>query len=652
MKRRYAFLLSLVILVLALFTARLFQWQVLESEHYKKLAASSTSYTVPTKAMRGEIYDVNGVGLAVNLTGYRVVFNRLFIEEDKLNETISRLVEITELCGQKRTDELPIKTDKSGKFYFDRNMPDETEGLLSREELSPDTSAEECMMLLAKRYDSSDSSPERLRDIVSVRYNMELEGYSNTEPYIFAEGLSEEAMSALSERISGVRGVTVEAAAVRTYTNGTVAPHIVGVTGVISAEEYSELKSKGYAFNDRLGKSGIESAFESYLRGSDGSRTYEIGDDGNVDLKEEINTKPGNSVYLTIDSRLQKKAQTALKEAVKEANDYSKQVGDKNMGGDCRGAAAVVLNVRDFSVLCAANYPSFDLSEYYEDYTKLASDENAPLFDRAFMGALTPGSTFKPLVAAAALQEKKITSKTRISCGGIYTENGLELRCMGFHGEQDLYEAMKHSCNVFFAETGRLVGIENIEKYARRCGLGVKTGVEVAESAGTLAGPEYSSEMGSQWYQSFVSPAAIGQSDNQFTPLQLAAYAATIANDGKRLRTHVVDRIVSYSGDEVIYQSSPQPADEMGVSKENLRDVQESMYLAASSYDALSDFDIKVAGKTGTAENSGSDHANFICYAPYDHPQIAVCVMVEHGAKSFVAINAAKKIMNTYFHGK
>lgn len=651
MKIRYAFIVSFVILFTAVFAARLLQWQVFQSDHYKKLAASSTTLTIPAKALRGEIFDVNGVGLAVNLTGYRVVFNRLFIDEDKLNENILRLVEIMELCGEKWIDELPIRVDSSGRFSFDENMQDETGRLREREDLdlNPYSSAPECMSQLVEQYDCSGYSPTQQRDIVSVRYNMELKGFSNTEPYIFADGLSSEAMSAVSERMNDVRGVTVESTAVRTYTNGTAAPHIVGVTGAISAEEYSELKSQGYGFNDRLGKSGIESAFESSLRGSDGSRTYELDSDGNIRLREEINTKPGNSIYLTIDSRLQSVAQDALKDAVKEANDYSRRVGDKSMGADCKGAAAVVLKVKDFSVLCAANYPSFDLSLYYEDYTSLSSDENAPLFDRAFMGALTPGSTFKPLVAAAALQERKITAKTTIRCDGVYTTGGLKLWCMGFHGEQDLYDAMIHSCNVFFAETGRLVGIENIEKYARRCGLGVKTGVEVTESAGTLAGPEYSSIMGSQWYSGFVSPAAIGQSDNQFTPLQLASYAATIANDGKRLKTHVVDRIVSYSGNEIVYQSVPELAEEMGVSPENLKEVQRSMNLAADSYDALSDFEISVAGKTGTAENSGSDHANFICYAPYDDPQIAVCVMVEHGAKSFVAINAAKKIMNAYF---
>ena len=169
------------------------------------------------------------------------------------------------------------------------------------------------------------------------------------------------------------------------------------------------------------------------------------------------------------------------------------------------------------------------------------------------------------------------------------------------------------------------------------------------ESAGTLAGPDLSEQMGSQWYESFVSPAAIGQSDNQFTPLQLAVYAATLANNGVRLKAHIADRVVKYASDEVLIQSESEIVEELGVSPQYLKTVQSGMLLAASHYTLLEDYPVKVAGKTGTAENNGSDHANFICYAPYDHPQIAVAVMVEHGAKSAVAIGAAKKIMDAYF---
>lgn len=650
-KWRYALVLTLVLAAMAVFSARLIRWQIFQSDYYNDIALTSTEYNVSTDAIRGEIYDVNGVPLAVNKTGYRVLINKIFMPDEELNATVVKLVALIESCGCKWIDELPIIVDANGEYAFDEERSSEIADLKSKDNLNmnPYSTAAECMAKLVERYECGDYSKKQQRDIISVRYNMSRVGYTRSTPYVFAEKITERAMNVISENMQSVRGVETESTAIRVYENGSVAPHIVGVTGLISAEEYTQMKSKGYGYTDEIGKSGIENAFEKELRGSGGTRTYEMDSNGNVTSYDSITSKPGNSVYLTIDSRLQKTAQKALKEAVKEANDYAKSVDDKEKGADCSGAAIVVMKVSDFSVICSANYPTYDLSKYYSDYEKLVSDKTVPLFDRAFMGALAPGSTFKPLVASAALQEKAITTKTHIDCQGVYTKNGLKLWCMGFHGPIDMYQGIRDSCNVFFAETARLVGIENIDKYAKRCGLGVKTGVEIIESRGTLAGPEYSREMGSEWYDSFVSPAGIGQSDNQFTPLQLAAYAATLANNGVRLRAHVVDKVVSYEGNDIIYETEPEIMDNMGVSVQNLKEVQKAMNIAANNYSALQDFPVQIAGKTGTAENAGSDHANFICYAPYDKPEIAVGVMVEHGAKSTVAINAAKKVMREYF---
>ena len=650
-KWRYALVLTLVLAAMAVFSARLIRWQIFQSDYYNDIALTSTEYNVSTDAIRGEIYDVNGVPLAVNKTGYRVLINKIFMPDEELNATVVKLVALLESCGCKWIDELPIIVDANGEYAFDEERSSEIADLKSKDNLNmnPYSTAAECMAKLVERYECWDYSKKQQRDIISVRYNMSRVGYTRSTPYVFAEKITERAMNVISENMQSVRGVETESTAIRVYENGSVAPHIVGVTGLISAEEYTQMKSKGYGYTDEIGKSGIENAFEKELRGIGGIRTYEMDSNGNVTSYDSITSKPGNSVYLTIDSKLQKTAQKALKEAVKEANDYAKSVDDKEKGADCSGAAIVVMKVSDFSVICSANYPTYDLSKYYSDYEKLVSDKTVPLFDRAFMGALAPGSTFKPLVASAALQEKAITTKTHIDCQGVYTKNGLKLWCMGFHGPIDMYQGIRDSCNVFFAETARLVGIENIDKYAKRCGLGVKTGVEIIESRGTLAGPEYSREMGSEWYDSFVSPAGIGQSDNQFTPLQLATYAATLANNGVRLRAHVVDKVVSYEGNDIIYETEPEIMDNMGVSVQNLKEVQKAMNIAANNYSALQDFPVQIAGKTGTAENAGSDHANFICYAPYDKPEIAVGVMVEHGAKSTVAINAAKKVMREYF---
>ncbi len=651
-KWRYALMMIIILIVTAVFCVRLFRWQVRENSVYEDIALTSTEYTISTDAVRGEIYDVNGVPLAQNQTGYKLTLNKIFIPDDKLNSTVLKLLELTEKCGCKWIDELPIKADGNGEYQFLPKKEDEISELKSKEMLNMNSysTAQECMAAFAKRYKCEDVPEPRRHDLISVRYNMEITGFSRSNPYVFSKELDERSMTIISENTQTDPGVEIESTAVRKYVNGTSAPHLVGVTGLISAEEYDELEEKGYAYNDIVGKLGIEYAYEDQLRGKEGSKTYEVSPDGSASLKQTTPSQPGNSVYLTVDTKYQQLAQKALKEAVDEAHAYSKTTGEKHTGEDCVGASVVVLNVKDFSVLCAANYPNYDLSKYYSDYEKLLNTKGDPLVNRAFDGALAPGSTFKPLVASAALEEGAIDTKTRITCNGIYTKGGLKLRCMFVHGSLNVYEGIRDSCNVFFAETARLLGIDKMNIYSRRCGLGVKTGVEIGESSGTLAGPEFSEMMGTQWFESSVSPAGIGQSDNQFTPLQLAAYAATIANDGVRLKTHIVDKVTDFTGKQTIYQSKAETVDDMGVSKENLKEVRKAMNMATNSYDSLTGFPMQIGGKTGTAENSGSDHANFICFAPYDNPQIAIAVMVEHGAKSYVAVNVAKKIMNEYFN--
>ncbi len=653
LKARYIFIGVFTAFAVAVLFGRLVEWQIFKSKYYEEVAAASASYTVETDGIRGEIFDKNGVPLAVNETGYKIVINKLFMPDRRLNDAVVRAVEAVENAGAKWKDSFPIVMDKNGDYAFDSKRSDSVAQLKSKDRLNmnPYSTADECMAILAEKYNCKGYNKKQTRDIASVRYNMENTGYSYTSPYVFADGINENQMLTLSEKLNDIKGISVESYAVRKYKNGTAAPHVVGVTGLISAEEYDELKDKGYGYTDIIGKNGIEQAFEKELRGKGGSQTFEMDSKGNVSLLKSTAAVQGNSIHLTIDTRLQKVAQQALADAVKYANDYSRWMGNEYMGGDCKGAALVMLDVRDFSVICAASYPTYDLEEYYSDYEKLANDTASPMFDRAFQGALAPGSTFKPVVASAALQEKKITTDTYIDCEGVYTQNGLKLWCMGYHGWVNMYHAIEDSCNVFFAETGRLLGIENLRKYAQRCGLGVKTGVETGESSGTLAGPEYSEKMGTQWNEASVSPAAIGQSDNQFTPLQLATYAATIANNGVRLKTHVVDKITTYDGRKILYQSQPEKVDEMGVSMENLKEVQKAMNMAANAYGIINTFDIQVAAKTGTAENNGSDHSNFICYAPFDKPEIALAVMIEHGTASYTAMSTAYTMLNEYFHG-
>ena len=313
-----------------------------------------------------------------------------------------------------------------------------------------------------------------------------------------------------------------------------------------------------------------------------------------------------------------------------------------------------MLDVSDFSVLASASYPTYDLnkySEYSDYYIKLAQDENSPMYNRAFVGSFACGSVFKPCVAAAALEEGILDNKTEIYCSqyyDYYPTNVVE--CMHYHGSLDVTGAITQSCNYFFAEAGRRLGIDTMYLYAERFGLGEYTGIEVEESSGTLAGRDSTS-----WLPGNTVQAAIGQSDNAFTPLQLAAYAATIANDGTRQKVHVIDKITNYERTQTVEDySTPETVCTSGVSQENLDIVQNAMLSVTQSsqgtaYSMFGDYKVKVAAKTGTAENAGSDHTTFICYAPYDKPEVAIAVVLEHGAKGMYSMQVAKDLLDAYF---
>jgi len=436
-------------------------------------------------------------------------------------------------------------------------------------------------------------------------------------------------------------------------------PHILGITGPLTAEEYEENKDKGYSYDDIIGKFGIESAMESYLKGKGGTKTVSKNSDGTVISVVDVEpAQPGNTVFLTIDYDLQEVARESLarnvKEAQKEGKRLSKQNGGKEgYGEDCTAGAVVMLDVKTFGVLAAATYPTYDISKYNEGsyYTDLLNDKTLPLYDRAFSGSFAPGSVIKPAVALAALEEGTITEYTPVTCTKRYDYYPSSVvNCMGYHGDQDVYGAIARSCNYYFADVGRRLGINTMYLYMEKLGLGENTGVEIYESSGFLAGRDSVT-----WLPGNTVQAAIGQSDHTFTPAQLATYAATIANDGVRLKTHLVDKITTYDRSKVVKQTEPEVVENLQLTPYNLHVVQSAMRQVVESssgtaYWSFLDFDIPVAAKTGTAENVGSDHTAFICYAPYDDPQVALAVVIEHGAKGAYSMGVAKDLLNAYFH--
>ena len=660
-KLPYTICAAVALIIAAIFVARLADWQLIHGGEYKALSTRSTSYNVDTQATRGEILDRNGAGLVTNTTHYKIVIDKLYADEDTLDNTLLFLMDLLGKTGDQWDDKLPVLYS-NGSYVYRTSAEEEIKTLRETIAAGEGASAQECMALMCDRYKiKAEYSARQRLALASVHYNMEISGYSNSNPYVFASDVSRDAVASVSENTQGVGGVDVQTYLVRAAQNPTLAPHVIGALGAITEEEYEQLSYSGkhYAINDTVGKFGIEAAFEAELKGEGGTKLIQRNSDGTiVDTVETINSKTGNTVYLTLDSRLQEIAGTSLKANIEaaraEGEAESEAKGEEMLGEDCQSGAVVMLDVSDFSVLAAASYPTYNLnkySEYGDYYMSLAGNSLSAMYNRAFSGTFAWGSVCKPCVALAALEEKTIKPDTKIFCTEKYDYYPSNVvRCMHRHEELDLRGAITQSCNYYFAETGRQLGIDTMYLYAERFGLGEYTGVEIEESKGTLAGRD-----STDWQPGNTVQAAIGQSDNAFTPVQLATYAATIANNGVRLKTHVVSKITDYERKTVIADNSaPETVDECGISAENLETVQSAMLNVTqaeegTAYSVFGDYPIKVAAKTGTAENAGSDHTTFICYAPYDKPKVAVAVVLEHGVRGKYSMQVAKDLLDGYF---
>lgn len=658
--------LALIILIFTGFTVRLFDWQIVKGEYYREEVATTANYRLTSDATRGEIVDKNGKAIETNTTAYAVTIDKLYISGDlTVNQVILKLFDVFDRMGTKWIDTLPIILDADSRFQFSSDDDAEyaLDTLRSEEylDLSVYATADDFMEALIERYELEEYKEDKTlcRNLASVRYNMEMCLFSSTNPYTFAEDLSPEITAIVSELSQSMPCIDITTVSKRVCVDGTLMPHILGITGPLTAEEYDENKDKGYSYDDIIGKFGIESAMESYLKGTGGTKTVSKNTDGTVvNVLDVEPAKPGNTVYLTIDYRLQEVARDSLARTVKQAQENGKRTskengGEKGFGEDCKAGAVVMLDVKTFGVLAAATYPTYDLTKYNEGtyYTDLLNDEALPLYDRAFSGAFAPGSVVKPAVAIAALEEGTISEYTPITCTKRYDYYPSSVvNCMGYHNDQDVYGAIARSCNFYFADVGRRLGINTMYLYMEKLGLGEHTGVEIYESSGFLAGRDSVT-----WLPGNTVQAAIGQSDHTFTPAQLATYTATIANDGVRLRTHLVDKVTTYDRSKVVLQNEPEVVENLQLTPYNLSVVQSAMRQVVDSsygtaYGTFNDLGVSVAGKTGTAENLGSDHTAFICYAPYEDPQVAIAVVIEHGVSGAYSMGVAKDLLTAYFY--
>ncbi len=656
--RRVVALGGLVFLLFAAFAVRLYDIQVTNHETYRALARESQELTLPIAAARGEILDRSFRPLAANKVAYEVVFDAVWFPKtgEGQNQVIAALCDLLEQRGDEWNDTLPIS--RTLPFTFDPARETSITALKNTLQLSSSATAAECMDALAARYGLTEYSPAQQRRLAGVRYEMAVRQFSPRRAYVFAGAVDKETGYRISENTDIFQGVVVQAAAQRDHTAGAAAVHLLGTVGPIYAEEYAVLKAQGYALNDTLGKSGAEAAFETYLRGVAGRRVLRKNSQGAVvEAVEEAPPVPGDTVVLTLDMALQTAASEALDKTIRDLRALPATSGGRflNNGHDAASGAVVVLDVTDGGVLASASWPLYDPVTYREDYASLLNDPDHPLFNRALNGTFACGSTMKPAVAMAALSEGIITPAATVSCHGRYNRfaaAGLVLHCMGRHGRLSVVTALQRSCNIFFYDTAEKVGIDTMNRYAALCGLGEKTGIEVGEATGVLAGPAFREAAGGYWSAADTAGAAIGQSDNLLTPIQLAAYAMTLANDGVRYKTHLFHSRLAYDGREK-GTYTPQVAVKAAFSPMAIETVREGMVAVAARGTAAAYFrrvPYTVACKTGTAQvsQSRSDHGVFIAYAPAEKPRVAIAVVVENGT-SAASLRVAREVLDAYF---
>ena len=652
-RRRVYVLLGFFCAFLVLFFAVLYDAQVVHGSENRARSITSNTASETVTASRGIITDRNGKVLVSNRLAYTLVVDKSSFGKDEaaLNDAIWQLIQLCQEQGVTWNDTLPMTTGSSPQLTS-KSLTKSFREYLDDNKLPTDGGSAEVLAAMRKLYKVDDSYTDaQARLIVGVRY--ELDGRSS---YTFAEDVSTELLGRITD--GKYRGVTIKTAAARVY-NTKLAAHILGTVGAIWQEEWRSDEStgyvgyadKGYNMNDLVGKDGVEKAFEEYLHGKDGKRL--ITTDENGKITGELYTRepqPGGTVALTIDIDLQQVVEDTLASTIQGMIDK-----DSNE----RGGAAAVIQVGTGEVLAMASYPTYDLETFNQDYDELVKDERLPMFNRATQGVYAPGSTFKLCTSVAALEEGIITPSTIIEDKGIYTYYvdpqpmcWIWRQAHTTHGRINVSQAIVDSCNYFYYEVGRLTGIKKLDEYATAFGLGQSTGIEISDVSGVLASPEWAEAHDREWTDGQTITAAIGQSYNLFTPLQLANYVATLVSGGEHYEAHLLKNVKSYDNSRVIDVYDKGPLNDLNISDSTMAAVTKGMH--DLTYDSLrSAFSrcvVEAGAKTGSAQ-VGTDIANgtFVAYAPYDDPEIAIAIVVEKGGSGSLLANAAVDIINAWF---
>lgn len=676
---RSLILAIITVAISCVFIGQLFNIQIVQGEEFREQSEKRMLRTENVVAPRGEIYDRNGVVLATSKLSFNVNIYKVNVDVKMQNESIYKFVKILDRNSDKIYSTFPINEESNG---FNFSSGNDEKKWKEEMKIPLDYDFNRTIEFYIDKYNLEEYSEDIQTQIkiIEIKYEANLNAYSLFNGATIAKDISEKSVAQIEESKNELYGFNVVSVPKRFYPTSTLLSHVVGYVSKISSEEYKNLKDQGYTTNSVIGKSGVELTFDRFLKGTDGVKKVETDALGNIS-SETVSEEPksGNSITLTIDYRLQKTAQEALENTIRGLQDGSITFKKKSVS-DAKSGSVVVLDCQTGEVLAMANYPNYDTNLFVngissKDWNTLSNDTLKPMYNRAISGTYAPGSTYKMLVGVVGLQTGKFTVQEKYLDTGIY-QYGYHPKCWKFseygttHGWVNVSDAIKGSCNIYFYEVGRRVGIAEIVKWSKEFGLGRKTGIELPQEAtGEIAGTDPKTEDGlkSPWYLGDTLSAAIGQSSNSYTPVQLANYISTIANGGRLNKVSVIKEVKSVSNissmtrDEIEkyaneYTGANFESKDLQINQEYLQAIKEGMLSVTNEAGGTANIvfknsNITVAGKTGTSQvTSGSNNGIFVGFAPYENPKIAVVAVIEHGEEGTYTANVVKPIMEEYFN--
>ena len=669
---RFNVLTILIYIVGIILIVKLFSLQIVHGAEYREQSNTRLTRESTLEAARGAILDKTGTPLVTSKMAFSLEMYKSKVDTNDLNTSILNMIQVLEKYECSYSDTFPIKLDP-----FEYTI--ENEALINWKKANnsaEDLTAEQAFYKFKDKYKIQNTDNQEIRKIIAIRYLIAQNGYSSTRAVTISENIPREAVAEFSEGSEKFAGINIVVEPVREYTSGNLASHILGYASRINPEEY-EARKATYSQNDIIGKTGIEYVFEEYLKGKNGTKQIDMAVDGTTTAeyiaKEAV---AGSDVVLTIDANLQKIAEDALSSNIQKI-----ATGGFGKVYDARAGAVVVMNVNSGEVLAMASYPDYTPADFVggisnENWAKYRDNTSKPLVNKATQNSYSPGSTFKMVTAMAGLESGVINLNTTINDTGVYTKyRDYQPRCWIYtdyhrgHGYLNVSGAIEKSCNYFFYETSDRMGIDNLVRYAKYFGLGKKTGIELqSETAGALASKETWANLhpNEPWGPGNTLQAAIGQSDNEFSPLQMARYISMLANGGHKVDVSIVKTIRNPDGSETSKEEMNQfvnkklgleedTTEELNINQNYLKAVLQGMQSVTSdtggtAYVRFKDFDISVGGKTGSAEAPNNQvHAWFVGFAPFENPEIAIVVMVENGGHGNYTAEVVRDIMQEYF---